>query len=351
MSTITQANLDTSISIDALCIALVIPRATYYRHLDRLEQSQNVALKVVLPKKTPENALRKQERQTVLDLLHSDRFIDKTPYEIYYELIDQGEYHCSIRTMYRVLEEQGESKDRRLQRNHRDAVKPELLATRQNEVWSWDITKLLGPQKWVYFHLYVIMDIFSRYVVGWLIADRECQKLARRLIHTTALKHGIQPNELTLHADNGPAMKALTVAQLLDHLGIAKTHNRPYTSNDNPFSESQFKTMKYRPEFPVRFQSLTSAEAFCQPYFNWYNNEHYHSGIAWLTPESVHFGRGEVILQKRHETMQQAYIEDPRRFNNQSPKLYQLPSEVYINPPQTVIVQAASSLNIGSLTA
>ena len=153
MSTITQANLDTSISIDALCIALVIPRATYYRHLDRLEQSQNVALKVVLPKKTPENALRKQERQTVLDLLHSDRFIDKTPYEIYYELIDPGEYHCSIRTMYRVLEEQGESKDRRLQRNHRDAVKPELLATRQNEVWSWDITKLLGPQKWVYFHL------------------------------------------------------------------------------------------------------------------------------------------------------------------------------------------------------
>ena len=350
MSIITQANLDTAISIDALCSALAIPRATYYRHLDRIDQSQKVDLKIIVPKKLSENALSKQERQTVLDILHSERFIDKTPYEVYYELIDQGEYYCSIRTMYRVLNEQGESQDRRLQRNHRDAVKPELLATRQNEVWSWDITKLLGPQKWVYYHLYVIMDIFSRYVVGWLIADRECQKLARLLIHKTALKHGIQPNDLTLHADNGPAMKALTVAQLLDHLGITKTHNRPYTSNDNPFSESQFKTMKYRSEFPVRFQSLTSAEAFCQPYFNWYNNEHYHSGIAWLTPESVHFGRCEVILQKRHETMQQVFLEDPRRFNNQSPKLYQLPCEVYINPPQTVILQATGPLNTRSLT-
>ena len=351
MSAISQTNQETSISIDALCIAMVISRPTYYRHTDRLDHSLNVELKVVLPKKPSENALSKQERQTVLDLLHSEHFIDKTPYEVYYELMDQGVYHCSIRTMYRVLEEQGESRDRRIQRNHRDAVKPELLATRPNEVWSWDITKLLGPQKWVYFHLYVIMDIFSRYVVGWLIADRECQKLARLLIQKTALKHGIQPDQLTLHADNGPAMKALTVAQLLDHLGVAKTHNRPYTSNDNPFSESQFKTMKYRSEFPVRFQSITSAEAFCQPYFNWYNNEHYHSGIAWLTPESVHFGRGEIILQRRHETMQQAFLDDPRRFNNQSPKLQQLPSEVYINPPQTVIVQAAGSLNVRSLTA
>ncbi len=191
MRTITQASQETSISIDALCVALVIRRATYYRYLEGLEQSKHVVLKVEAPKKSPDNALKKQERQTVLDLLHSDRFVDKTPYEVYYELIDQGEYHSSIRTMYRVREEQGESQDRRIQRNHRDAVKPELLATRSNEVWSWDITKLLGPQKWVYFHLYVIMDIFSRYVVGWLIADRECQKLARLLIQKTALKHGI----------------------------------------------------------------------------------------------------------------------------------------------------------------
>jgi transposase InsO family protein len=253
--------------------------------------------------------------------------------------------------MYRVLEEQGESRDRRIQRNHRDAVKPELLATRSNEVWSWDITKLLGPQKWVYFHLYVIMDIFSRYVVGWLIADRECKKLARLLIQKSALKHGIQPDQLTLHSDNGPSMTSLTVAQLLDNLGVAKTHNRPYTSNDNPFSESQFKTLKYRPEFPVRFQSISSAEAFCQPYFNWYNKEHYHSGITWLTPESVHFGRGELILQKRYETMQQAFLNDSKRFNNQPPKLQTLPSEVYINPPQTVIVQSTISKNVSGQIA
>lgn len=350
MNTISQVSKETSISIDALCVALVIPRATYYRHLDRIDSNLNEKIKLVLPKKPPENALSNLEKQAVVDLLHSERFIDKTPYEVYYELIDQGEYHCSIRTMYRALEELGESRDRRAQRNHRDAVKPELLGTGPNEVWSWDITKLLGSQKWVYFHLYVIMDIFSRYVVGWLIADRECKKLARLLIQKSALKHGIQPNQLTLHSDNGPSMTSLTVAQLLDNLGVTKTHNRPYTSNDNPFSESQFKTLKYRSEFPVRFQSITSAEAFCQPYFNWYNKEHYHSGIAWLTPESVHFGHGEAILQKRHETMQRVFLQDPRRFNNQPPKLQQLPSEVYINPPQTIIVQAAGLKNSGNQT-
>lgn len=352
MNTITQSAQKTSMPIDALCTALAIPRATYYRHINRVEPPQaNSTLRETPVPKQPENALSKQERQGILDLLHSDQFVDKTPYEVYYELLDQGEYHGSIRTMYRVLAEQGESRDRRIQRNHRNAVKPELIASRQNEVWSWDITKLLGPQKWVYFHLYVIMDIFSRYVVGWLIADRECKKLARLLIQKSALKHGIQPNQLTLHSDNGPSMTSLTVAQLLDNLGVVKTHNRPYTSNDNPFSESQFKTLKYRPEFPVRFQSFASGEAFCQHYFNWYNKEHYHSGIAWLTPETVHFGRGEAILQKRYDTMQQAFINNPRRFNNQEPKLQQLPGEVYINPPQTVIVQPNNLENKQLLTA
>jgi putative transposase len=352
MNTITQFGQETSMPIDSLCTALGISRATYYRHINRVEpQQDNSPLREASPPKQPENALSKKERQGILDLLHSDQFIDKTPYEAYYELLDRGEYHGSIRTMYRVLDEQGESRDRRIQRNHRDAVKPELIATRSNEVWSWDITKLLGPQKWVYFHLYVIMDIFSRYVVGWLIADRECKKLARLLIQKSALKHGIQPSQLTLHSDNGPSMTSLTVAQLLNNLGVAKTHNRPYTSNDNPFSESQFKTLKYRPEFPVRFQSIASGEAFCQHYFDWYNKEHYHSGIAWLTPESVHFGRSEAILQKRYDTMQQAFLNNPRRFNNQPPKLQELPSEVYINPPQTVALKQSNLENKRPLTA
>ena len=180
------------------------------------------------------------------------------------------------------------------------------------------------------------MDIFSRYVVGWLIADHESQDLAKRLIHKTALKHGIQPDRLTLHADNGPSMRSHTVSQLLENLGIAKTHNRPYTSNDNPFSESQFKTMKYRSDFPVRFRSLAIAEAFCQPFFNWYNQEHYHSGIAWLTPESVHYGRSDTILLQRHETLMRVFTDNPKRFNNKPPKLKKLPEAVYINPPQTI---------------
>jgi transposase InsO family protein len=284
----------------------------------------------------------------VLDLLHSERFIDKTPYDAYYELIDKGEYHCSPRTMYRILAEHGESKDRRVQRHRRDAVKPELMATRPNEVWSWDITKLLGSQKWVYYHLYVIMDIFSRYVVGWLIADAQSQELARKLIQESALKQGVQPGQLILHADNGPSMTSHTVSQLLEHLGIAKTHNRPYTSNDNPFSESQFKTLKYRPEFPVRFESLNHAEAFCQQFFTWYNNEHYHSGIAWLTPETAHYQQDKAVLEQRHAVLLRAYFDNPGRFNNKQPQLKKLPQAVYINPPKTLeMISNSGQLNVG----
>jgi putative transposase len=331
MDTITQAGQKTAIPVDMLCSAMHIPRATYYRHLERTKCIHNEPLLST----SPVNALTEQEKQDVLDLLHSERFIDKTPYDVYYELIDKGEYHCSPRTMYRILAEQDETTDRRIQQNHRDAVKPELIATRPNEVWSWDITKLLGPTKWVYYHLYVIMDIYSRYVVGWLIADRESQDLARKLIQESALKQGIQPNQLILHSDNGPSMKSHTVSQLLDHLGVAKTHNRPYTSNDNPFSESQFKTLKYRPEFPVRCQSLQHAEAFCQQFFPWYNKEHYHSGIAWLTPESVHFQRDQAILEQRHAVLMQAFLAHPARFNHKQPQLKKLPPAVYINPPQS----------------
>ena len=330
MNIITQINQEHNIAIDALCDAVAIPRATYYRN-QQDDEKNGSAIAI-----TPKNSLQDEEKRVILNLLHSERFIDKTPYQMFHMLLDEGEYYCSPRTMYRLLESQGENRERRLQRNHRDAVKPELIATRPNEVWSWDITKLLSPKKWVYFYLYVILDIYSRYVVGWLIADCESKELAGQLIQESALKQGIQHDQLTLHSDNGSSMISHTVAQLLGDLGIAKTHNRPYTSNDNPFSESQFKTLKYCPEFPGRFPDINSSEAFCKKFFPWYNKDHYHSGIAWLTPESVHYGRGGEILERRYQAISKAYLENPIRFNNKTPKLKQLPAAVYINPPQTV---------------
>jgi putative transposase len=315
--------------VDALCKALAISRATYYR-----QHCEKVTVKS--PRKPPKNALSEAERQKVLELFHSERFVDKTPYETFNALIDDGDYYCSTRTMYRVLEKQGETSDRRSQRNHRDAVKPELIATKPNEVWSWDITKLRSHEKWVYFYLYVVLDIYSRYVVGWLIADCESKELARKLIQKTALKQGIQPGQLTLHSDNGPSMKSHTVSALLDILGITKTHNRPYVSDDNPFSESQFKTLKYCPNFPGKFNEINEAEKFCQKFFSWYNKNHYHSGIEWLTPESVHLDQGNKILKNRHQVLLEAYLKNPIRFKNKPPKLKKLSPAVYINPPRVI---------------
>jgi putative transposase len=334
MDMITQASQEKKAAARSLCDALGVPRASYYRGLDDQETSSTTSYQA------PKNALSSEEKQRVFDLLHSERFVDKTPYDAFNALIDEGEYYCSPRTMYRVLKEQGETLDRRPQRSHRDAVKPELIATRPNEVWSWDITKLLGPQKWVYYYLYVILDIYSRYVVGWMIADCESQALASRLIQQTALKQGIQPHQLTLHADRGASMTSHTVAQLLEFLGITKTHSRPYTSDDNPFSESQFKTLKYHSEFPVRFATITASEAFCQRYFRWYNQEHYHSGILWLTPQSVHYEMADTILKKRHDVLMQAYQRNPVRFKNQAPELKKLPNAVYINPPQIIEINS-----------
>jgi len=336
MKTITQVHQENGIAIDALCGALSMPRASYYR---REMQKKAGNIKTIV--KQPKNSLGDDEKLKVLNILHSERFVDKTPYEAYHALIDEGEYLCSPRTMYRILAEQGETVERRIQRGHRDAIKPKLIATQSNEVWSWDITKLLSPQRLTYYYLYVILDIFSRYVVGWLIADVESKSFARRLIQQTALKQGIQPNQLTLHADNGPSMTSHSVAQLLEHLGINKTHNRPYMSNDNPFSESQFKTLKCRPDFPGKFHGgFQEAERFCKKFFLWYNNEHYHSSIAWLTPKSVHYGQAEEILKKRHLTLMQAYNRNPVRFGNKAPELKQLPDVVYINPPQTVKINS-----------
>jgi putative transposase len=332
MNEIKQVHHDHRIEIKTLCHALLIPKASYYRN----EKKQLFDQTGSCSRGAPKNALNDAEKQGVLDLLHTERFVDKTPYDVYYGLLGEGVYTCSVRTMYRLLEAQGENKDRRRQRAHRNDIKPELLAVRPNEVWSWDITKLRTTQKWSYLHLYVIMDVFSRCVVGWMIAERESQDLAKQLIQESALKQGIQPGQLTLHADNGASMKSHTVAQLLEYLGISKTHSRPYVSDDNPFSEALFKTYKYFPEFPGKFETLCAGETFSAKFFNWYNKEHFHSGIAWLTPESVHCGYAEALLERRHQAQMQAYKINPLRFNNKQPEKKKLPEAVYINPPQVV---------------
>ena len=328
MDKIKKISDEKNIALTALCESLQISRSTLYRNTEL-----NSQLNAVNCATEPHNAICAAQRQEILNVFHSDRFIDSTPYEVFYTLLDEGQYIASIRTMYRVLFEAGESKDRRNQRSHRNAVKPELIATKPNEVWSWDITKLLSFNRFVYYHLYVILDIFSRYVVGWMIADRECQQLAKQLIQATTLKHGIPAGQLTLHSDNGPSMTSHTVSQLLENIGVLKTHNRPYTSNDNPFSESQFKTLKYCPQFPERFESISHAEAFCQVFFNWYNNTHYHSGILFLKPSCVHFGQADQILKNRHVVLMKEYEKNPARFNKKMPILKKL-QPVYINPPK-----------------
>ena len=327
MSYIKQVADEKDVALAALCDNLHVSRATLYRHGENNPQA------TADHQKKTHNALDNVQKQEILDLLHSERFIDSTPYDVFYTLLDEGQYIASIRTMYRILYEFGESHERRDIRNHRDAVKPELIATAPNQVWSWDITKLLSLDRFVYFHLYVIIDIFSRYVVGWMIAERECQHLAKTLIQKSTLKHGIQPGQLTIHSDNGPSMTSQTVSQLLDKIGVQKTHNRPYTSNDNPFSESHFKTLKYCPEFPERFDSIESAEKFCREFFNWYNNIHYHSGILFLKPLSVHYGESDDILKNRHQVLLNAYENNPARFNGKIPALKKLKA-VYINPPK-----------------
>jgi putative transposase len=279
----------------------------------------------------PPLALSASERNEVLDILHEDRFIDKAPQEVYAKLLDERKYICSIRTMYRILEKEGEVKERRNQLIRPHYVKPELIATAPNQVWTWDITKLKGPVKWTYYHLYVILDIFSRYVVGWMVAHRELSSLAQKLIKETIKKQSVQPGQLLIHADRGSSMTSTPVAFLLADLGVTKSHSRPSVSNDNPYSESQFKTMKYRPEFPDRFGSIEDARAFSQTFFPWYNREHYHSGLGLLTPENVHYGRSARILEDREEVLMAAYGKHPERFKGKMPKPILPPDTVWIN--------------------
>lgn len=315
--------------VQSACRALGVPRATYYRWQKPEASNPQPSRRAKHPA-----ALSMAERQAVLDVLHSERFVDKSPGEVVPTLLDEGQYLCSERTMYRILSDEVEVKERRQRsRNSSNYQKPELLAETPNQVWSWDITKLKGPQTWSYFHLYVILDIYSRYVVGWMVADRESATLAKRLIKQSCDKQHIQPAQLTLHADRGSSMKSKVVAHLLSDLGVTKTHSRPYTSDDNPFSEAQFKTLKYCPQFPERFGCIEDAKTFCRAFFKWYNNEHRHSGINRLTPKSLHHGEAELVLQNRDTVLAKAFFKHPERFTKRAPTAGKVPEAAWINPP------------------
>jgi len=289
----------------------------------------------------PVRALSPAERDAVHHTLNTERFADQAPREVYATLLDEGTYLCSPSTMYRVLVEHTELRERRDQLRHPAYAKPELLATRPNQVWSWDITKLLGPTKWTYYYLYVILDIFSRCVVGWLIADRESGALAERLIAETCAKQQIDRDQLTIHADNGGPMIAKPVALLMSDLGVTPSHSRPHVSNDNPFSEAQFKTLKYQPNFPERFGSLLEARTWAQTFFAWYNTEHHHSGIGFMTPAAVHSGTAAGLFAQRQQTLTSAYTAHPERFVNGRPVPPALPSAVWITPPKPANAPAA----------
>ena len=312
----------------AACRAMGISRATLYRRRNPTWSTDELPSRGQQPR-----ALKAEERQRVLDVLHSDRFVDRSPASVFAALLDEGTYHCSTRTMYRILQDSHEVRERRNQLRHPNYKKPELLATAPNQVWSWDITKLLGPAKWTYYCLYVILDIYSRYAVGWMLASRENADLAKRLIRETIEKQRVDSRNLVIHSDRGPSMTSHTVAQLMATLGVTKSHSRPHVSNDNPFSESQFKTMKYRPAFPNRFGCQEDARGFCQDFFQWYNEEHYHSGIGMLTPASVHYGQAAKILENRQQILTAAYAKHPERFVNKLPMPLTLPEAVWINPP------------------
>jgi putative transposase len=314
------------------CAALRINRSRIYRQDAR--RRLLISPQQPTPRPRPPLALSAPEREGLLEVLYSERFADCAPQTVYAKLLDDGVYLASVRTMYRLLAGQDQSRERRNQRVHPAYVKPELLAVQPNEVWSWDITKLKGPVKWSCYHLYVILDIFSRYVVGWMIALRESAQLAEQLIADTIAKHNIAPGTLTLHADRGTSMRSKPVAALLVDLEVAKTHSRPHVSDDNPYSEAQFKTLKYRPEFPERFGSIEDARAHCQHFFPWYNADHCHSGIGFMTPESVHYGRAQTLFRQRAQTLDVAFLAHPTRFKGKAPQPPRLPTAAWINPPK-----------------
>ena len=325
--------LSSTVGIESACDVLDVSRASFYRQRPLLGPALSALFLVPATRPVPARALSFDERESVRAVLNSERFQDCSPAAINATLLDEGQYLCSTRTMYRVLEEDGATRERRDHLTHPQYHKPELLATAPNQLWSWDITKLRGPVKWTYFYLYVILDVFSRYVVGWMVAPRESAELAKKLIEETYEKQNVQPGQLGLHADRGSAMRSKPVALLLADLSVTKTHSRPYTSNDNPYSESQFRTMKYRPEFPDRFGCIQDSRAFCQIFFPWYNDDHRHSGIGMMSPAMVHHGTAVAVRENRQVVLDAAYRDHPERFVRRPPTPPLLPQEVWINKP------------------
>jgi putative transposase len=309
------------------CDALGVPRSSLYRHRRPATEREPG------PRPAPARVLSPDEKAQVRDVLNSERFQDLAPREVYATLLDEGLYYCYWRTMYRILAEHAEVRERRNQLRHPAYARPELMATAPNQVWSWDITKLRGPSKGIYYYLYVILDIYSRYAVGWMVAAQETAVLGEQLIGETCTKQGIERGSLTIHADNGSSMKSKSVAILLADLGVVKSHSRPHVSNDNPFSEAQMKTLKYHPDYPDRFGCLVDARGWGREFFAWYNNEHHHTGLALLTPADVHYGRSAAVLARRQEVLLQAYAAHPERFVKGAPLPMALPSAVWINPP------------------
>jgi len=313
------------------CQALDLPRSSFYRAQQprAFTETPRTLERVRSPR-----ALTATENETVRAVLNSERFQDQAPREVYATLLDEERYLCSWRTMYRILAENQPVRERRNQLLHPSYAKPELLATCANQLWSWDITKLRGPVTWTYYYLYVILDVYSRYVVGWMLAERESEDLAQELIRETCAKQAIPPGQLTLHADNGSTMIAKSVAQLLIDLDVVKSHSRPHVSDDNPYSEAQFKTLKYRPDYPNRFGCLVDARVWAQAFFTWYNQAHHHTHLGLLTPAVVHSGQTEFVRQKRQQVLQIAYAAHPERFVKGAPVPAQLPAAVWINPPK-----------------
>lgn len=324
----TTTGLAAAIGTQPACRQLGVPRSSYYRS-KRPKPAPTRRIRT-----TPRRALSEAERSQVRMLLNSDRFCDASPRQVYATLLDEGRYVCHWRTMYRILSQHDEVRERRNQLRHPRYKKPELLARGPNELWSWDITKLRGAQKWTYYYLYVIMDVYSRYVVGWMIALREQARLAKELIETTCQRQGIARDQLIIHSDRGPSMTSKTVAQLMADLGVEKSHSRPYVSNDNPYSEAQFKTMKYRADYPDRFGSVEDARQWARGFFPWYNEDHHHTALALMPPKVVHFGQAEAVRQARSEVLSLAYQSHPERFVGGRPEVPKVPEAVWINKPQ-----------------
>jgi putative transposase len=320
------------IGAKAACAAVGRSRAGHYRAHPPAGPMHGPR-PVPAPRRRQPRALSEAEVAAVLDVLHCERFVDAAPEAVYATLLDEGTYLCSVPTMYRLLRARGETGDRRRHATHPPHVKPELVATAPNTVWSWDITKLRGPAKWTWYYLYVILDIYSRYAVGWMVASRESAVLAERMFADTIRKQHVAPDQLTIHADRGSSMTSKPVAFLLADLGVTKSHSRPRTSNDNPYSESQFRTLKYRPDFPARFATIEDSRVFCDRFFGWYNHEHRHSGIGLHTPADVHYGRAEAVRAARATVLDAAYAANPERFVRKPPQPPKLPENAWINKP------------------